>query len=451
MNDYFRISKKTKFVIYGAAYQGALFFDLLTKNGYTIDFFIDKRAFEMDSFCGRPVYSINEVVSKEFEENVIIIAVKNVFCHDEIVSNIVACGYHNIIFKPLKNIKGVVEKEANVISTAYDYLLEGRMYAGKIPSTFSVQKYVFCDRAIIQKEGEYVVLYLPVELAYTEKMEKPSIWSDIPLLLMAPHIGFMRWLEGDVDYTPDLYLRFCEHSAICGGRITITDSWRDNVISNRTDVYNNMVDSYERDYDFFKRNAPYAIWNSKGYFNVLSGKHRMAFLVSKGSRFIPVKVSNEDYYNWENNRLLHEKMTEIKDGGVFKSKAPLEHPYMLDYPCDNKRLFFYILSRISYVISEIQLRKTKKINPSLSVINVNINDDGYLERCLSRFGFVLSNEQAEYAIIDAVDKISDNCRYVLLITEDNINDLPGKKVVKKLQVVMNNKRFYYYELAYCNK
>ena len=110
---------------------------------------------------------------------------------------------------------------------------------------------------------------------------------------------FFQFIGGNIKATLDNYIQFCEKAALSQEKIDITKSWRRNVLRNRSSLYDQMSKLMEIDPEFFIRNAPSAIWNGeRKYFNLISGKHRTSFLISKGKLFITLDISKEDYNEW---------------------------------------------------------------------------------------------------------------------------------------------------------
>ena len=102
--------------------------------------------------------------------------------------------------------------------------------------------------------------------------------------------------EGDIDLED---IEFCKVAANEKGS-RITKAWEKSVIKNRTEVFENMNCSYEYDQNFFVRNAAPAEWNEKGYFNLISGKHRATFFIAKGQNAVPLNICEEDFQKWIN-------------------------------------------------------------------------------------------------------------------------------------------------------
>ncbi len=388
MRNVFNFENRTV-VIYGAAAVGIIVYDICKELNVPVAGFIDKRGDEIMEIDGLRVYSPD---SREIDalnkDCILLIAVKNVFEHDGIVRKMIEKGFHNIIYRPYMAIKGNGNEDEKTLNEVYDKFMNKKLFRGDIPKSFSVHQYEYKDYATIKRREDKRIVYVPIECLYTDKKETKAKWGwcDIPILALIPHISFFKWLDCREGFSYDMYLKFCIDSTKIKGQIKVTERWKQNVIRNRANVYANMNEALERDFDFFIRNAPNAEWNTDGYFNLISGKHRAAFWVAKGRRYIPLKISDGDFEKWINKCQVDKTVEKLKTLNFFDAKALIEHPFFYELQCENKNLYFQLLCDFIYYIASRQYEKMGcvEFNRLLPVF-ISLDDDGYISRALQRY------------------------------------------------------------------
>lgn len=332
MNKYFILDNNTPIYLYGAASVGRVVYE---RNAFlNICGFLDVRAREIIQFKGLPVLTVEQAAENILgEEAVIMLSVKNVFEHEDIASVLHEAGFDKIIYKS----RAVLEDRGNIdevnLSETWDALVDGRFVCnGKNLSCFQGNNsYSFEDYAILSRENGRVLAYLPVELIYTNI--RKDKWADLNILGYYPHIYLFYYLSNKKNGQVKDYLKFAEEIALEQGDIIVTEAWRKNVLRNRTDVYENMRLNMDINPHFFYKNAPTATWNAKGYFNLTSGKHRCAFLVSQGYRYIAVSMKEEDYESfllYGDSENLKNKIVERKTRYITEK---VYHPLFYRFPC----------------------------------------------------------------------------------------------------------------------
>lgn len=393
----FILDKKHDIYIYGAAATGEIVYNILFERGYTITGFFDKRASEIKRYKGIPVIDLDKCIKLANCEKpvIIIIAVKNVFEHEKIAEKLVKIGLQYIIYMPYSAVKGKGdERELKLYNIWNDIMKNTFNEFVEIPVTTEINKYVYKDYSLIYKINDQErISYIPIDVLYTDKKNDKNMWGDIPVLSLIPHINFFRWLDGQAGYDYLEYLDFCIDSAK-RRNIKITDEWKKNVIRNRSDVYGNMNEHLERNYDFFIKNAPNVIWNKNGYFNLNSGKHRTAFWIAKGRRFIPVRITEDDYNSWLSASLTDKVIKELKEAEVSELKGPVAHPYFYDISCENKDFYYNFLFEFTYMLTTKSIALYQNVNFDKLGLVLSVDDDGFLGRTFRRFGLNIK----EYSI-----------------------------------------------------
>lgn len=386
--------KEKSVVIYGAAATGEIAFRVFKENGVDIRFFIDKRADEIAEFMGKPVYKLNEQVHNANDE-IVFIAVKNVFEHDGIVKQLIKQGYRYFIYMPYCMVKGSGgDATDKFLYDAWNNVMKGNMFdLNTVPMKDKLSNYCFEDQATICKiDKNERVVYVPMDILFTDNGARGvNTWADIPVFMLIPHIKFFRWLE-DREGGFDAYLDFCIEAAK-RRNVVITEAWKENVVRNRANVYVNMNDDLQRNYDFFIKNAPHAIWNNKGYFNLDSGKHRATFLLSKGRRYIPLRISNQDFEKWISQFQCIDIQNYMIKNEQFSMQGPVSHPYFYDMQCDNRETWYKLLVKFAFLLAEDSLKQFNAINmEKMPGVVLAIGDDGFIERALRRFDVKIIEE-----------------------------------------------------------
>lgn len=317
-----------KCILYGAASIGDLAKNALEKCGFRILGYIDRRAFELESYNGLPVWEIQAIPHSLIDDNTIIyVAVKNVFEHEKIANQLRKYNFKNIIYKPYNSLLGLGNDSEQKLSFLYDKLFSG-VYTNDLD--FEQLKISHAEALhdwgkIYEKNG-ITLAYIPVDYIFTNNylnnpMEK---WGNICIAAFFTHIDFFRFLAHYMDAEPMAYLNeYCIFTAQLQNKIHITEAWKHNVIENRSQIYEQMRLALDIDPDFFIRNAALAEWNSeKKYFNLLSGKHRCTFLSAMGKRYIPLKIKSEHYNQYINKEEI-EPVYDLLD----EHEIVIPHPF----------------------------------------------------------------------------------------------------------------------------
>lgn len=452
----FKIKKNTKIIVYGAAYLGHIFTNILEKQGYEILCFIDSRADEIDCMLGKPVYSIEEAKETyQSYEPLVIIAVKNVFEHSKIANQLIKAGFKKFIYKPREILDGKDIPELNNISTAFDTLQAGENIENlELICTENAGLPVKSMRYLVEeKEGEVTVM-LPIQMLFQDRKDfNDENDIEVNVMFLFPHIEFFQYLQGIPERDCQKYVDYCKQAANNLGTFQVTKAWEQNVIRNRAEVYEEMNKSFLMDREFFYRGAPRVTWNKNGYFNLNSGKHRATFFASKGLAFIPVKMSKGDRDIWLNQLVADRYFDSLIKQEILEIPAPIEHPNYYDYSCGGKSFFenlLFVLARECskewYDKADINFMKGRKIY-------IDVLDNGYLSRFFRRIGCLVytdmendmekqldnltyiktknikyTDEIVDLAIVENMEgditnlKIKINSKRLIVITEDSLNE-----------------------------
>lgn len=338
----FEFNKKTPIILYGAAAIGNIMYNVLFSQGYNVKGFIDKRADEITDYLNLPVWKIED--NSLDRNDIVIISVKNVFEHEQIVEQLVENGFTNLIFKPLNVLNGKGTENEKCLSNLYDKILENKVLTPtNLKATFQANIYTFKDYALYSEGNNEVIAKIPVEFVYTNNYDpQESKWGNINILSFFTHIHFFKFLLGDCNKSPEYYVNeYCEYTA--PEEVKITDGWKKNVIRNRLMILEQMNAANELEPDFFTRNAPTAVWNPKGYFNLTSGKHRAAFFAAKHYKYIPLKISKDDYEQYCTKENAEKLILSINNNKKKYITLPINNPLFYRYPLLTNEYYYNFL------------------------------------------------------------------------------------------------------------
>lgn len=346
MNTY-KLVKENKYVIYGAAFMGKLVLEGMNKAGYSIKAFLDKRAEELQEVDGIRIYDPEKYEDADKEHTVIIVAITNVFEQPQVADYLQKQGYKKIICKMSANNQYKSEDMRKMFDV-YEMILEGAINENieLTELTEECQSIFFEDHAIIKQFGENeIVAYVPMELCYANKIAMPKELQGkneecdgdgtFVIYSQARIIDLFRAFEGNKQEVKTAMDNFRDYFFKNPGRyysFPRTEQGFQDFISNRYEIYMRMSQILNQGIEFFVQ-APIEVkWNEHGYFRVLDGAHRVCFFIAKGLRYIPARMSKEDYEHWKNESKLYDCIEYMKKMNCLPAYAPILHPNFMNYP-----------------------------------------------------------------------------------------------------------------------
>lgn len=416
MPEVFNLYKTTPIILYGASAVGKLFYKILSQRGYKIVAFIDKRYDEIPDINGCPVISIDEKLN--LNNCTVIIAIKNVFDHENIAKELFKRGYEQLIYRPKKILEGEYDEELQRINQAYDEIerfkwiedISVSLKADNIPKTKSFAKIKLKDSACVSIQDNRIIAHIPVTNIYTaqQKLMPDYPWAEKSILSLIPHTALYRYLwDGGEDKT-EWYIDFCSYGAR-NNHVEITPRWAKNLIDNRLTVLAAMKKSLEQDFKFFYRNPPEGIWNEeKGYFNLNGGRHRAALFVYQNFYTMPLEMERETYNKYLNFPVIKKIENYMQEKGIDLLEVPISHPYFLDVPVKRPQYYQCIIKPIIEYLSEIEMGKKAIIDFNQSRFFISAEDYGELKRCLHKSGFGIKNLKEE----SQLEKLFDELFYI---------------------------------------
>lgn len=426
----FIIKKSRKVIIYGASVVGIDLYQKLIKKNFQVIAFIDKRAEEIKSIYDIPVYFENLNTLDNKDNCLVIIAVKNVFEHEDIADFLKKKGFYNLLYRPMDVLDGGKSPEAIRLNDIYTKYVEGNIEDNiSIPINKMLSKFNFSNEAFIcDINRDFCLAYIPMELVYTDLPKANSFndWRNLNIYAAITYSDLYEYFDGKNSSAGDIYLDFCRKSAVKIKETKTTEQWEKNIFRNRFIIYMKMTKNFNLDWDFFLRNAPEVKWNiEKKYFNLLGCKHRTSFLAYKGLDFIAVKMTKEDLLQWENSRQMEVISKKYYSKEFFENYTEISHPYF------NKKIFYStsleknIYKHFIKFLAKYLYEKYGRVDLSkIKVIDYNI-DKGYFIRSLSKTGaYTAKYFENEYSI-----EIFNDFNELLYV--DNIGKVFDKSIIFK--------------------
>lgn len=396
-----------KYILYGAASIGDLAKESLEKSGLEVIGYIDKRAFELSEFNGLRVWSIESVPSEYVNAGTVVyISVKNVFEHENIALLLRERGFIKIVYKPYNVLMGHGNQAENHIAKLYDRLFLGEIVEHLVIPQIEGGKEYF-DFAKICEEDDKVTTYIPAEFIFTNDYKNSAMekWGNICILAFFTHINFFRFLNNQCDVGPEDYLEeYCVYTANIKQSIKITDAWKNNVIENRVQIYEQMKEALDLDPDFFVRNAAEAEWNrNKKYFNLISGKHRCAFQAAVGKKYIPLKITKDDYESFLHKSEIDGTMQLLNKE---RKEVLIPHPYFYRGMYIRDRGEYHLQAWFArYYGKKTYYRKEKVDFGGLKLVDFS-NDFGNFSRFARRLGCQVWRLLRQSKLEEQINKLS---------------------------------------------
>ena len=326
---YFDIEKATPLIIYGAGEFGRKLRGVLEKNGYFVKGYFDKN---LKVKANLPVFDYRQEI-KEIDKNrvVVIISLSNGMLHNEIADILYKKGYHQICFLPLTSSSEICLKMVK----KYNYIIEGIDEGFKeIPRYDAIlrNEYV-CEDSIIRRDKEKLTVWVNHNILYTLnkknwKDDKTKLFSrddsyDRPLATFKAYIDLFRCFETGQDKF-ELYMQRLLKKYKGDSKKAQQD------ILEREDLYNIYKRRLNYGMGYFIDVAPNAIWNNKGYFNMMDGHHRLIFQYVNHITNIPIRISIQDWEMWCNREVLEKVKQYMVKYDDINITVPIEHPYFLN-------------------------------------------------------------------------------------------------------------------------
>lgn len=290
MSGYYTISAKDNMVIYGGGALGKERYRYFSRHYHVSAFFDQNAASISTKDIDIPVYTPQEGVNKLGTHIVVVVCIHNAFMHQEVAQNLYDLGIDKIIFLPMG--EGYLTGPRVQMLEIYTYCCEHDIdRIREIPYYSTLVKSAFVD-CIIRKSSEYIVSWCPIDLLYTEE-NWPDGNANIPVASFRILAEGYEFFQGRIDNADNFIQVYMPE-----------DGQSENVgdfLQRRFNTYLMLEKEWKENHEYFMYAPVEVKWNERAYFNVLDGHNRVCFLIDKGCRWIPVRMSRADYELWLNN------------------------------------------------------------------------------------------------------------------------------------------------------
>lgn len=342
-----KYTRRTPILIYGAGGDGLHLSDTLGESGSEIVGFIDCRASEIEGGIRYPVWSPEDAAAHYPSGVVLVVAIKNVFSHTEVAHALRTLGFTHIIYKPRVTLSGGGSAVELRLAALHDALVRRRQpleEGEEIPEVPDCSAMEFEDRLHIADDGARVVAWVPAELVFNYAAPVRA-FADCNMPLFFPLVDLYRGLLANDRVAENWVEQFLVYSSdwLLKNGFALTDGQRASMLASRASVFQEMQRVFEVDFDFFRRNAPEACMPRPGYFNLTSsGRNRIAYLLARGFRFVPLSICRESYASWLAPERVDSLLRFLGRSVVPPLLAPIPHPLCVSVPTiftDYTRLF----------------------------------------------------------------------------------------------------------------
>lgn len=286
----YAITKRDEIVLYGKNVYCEDQIENLREEGYQIHAVIDKNAeYGAVEVKGIPIYRNVEDICLS-EKTCIFIMLQNGMLHWEIAHNLYQHGVNRVVFLPLR--KGFYSREVqNEFVIQYNYLMEKKYTMMCVPYLQDRMFKCIGERRWFEAkelQGGDVIIWLAADLVRTTMQEEEK-YRDIPIGEFTPYINLFKLLKGDQADISEYIRKY--------GKAPFPEASKeeyDYVLNKRHVLYDFFEEQFcSGNMDYFTISAPVAVWNEKGYVNLCEGQHRCVYLLSKGMKYVPVRVGRK--------------------------------------------------------------------------------------------------------------------------------------------------------------
>lgn len=384
-----------KAIIYGTGSMGKILLENVPE--LNVAFFLDIRGEEIEEFQGYAVYSLEELPQMQlnYEDYAVIITIRNVFEHENVARKIYEFGFTNIIYKAKAILKDYKDQRMECINEAYEALIIKRIMPKH--DIFSLIEKDFVHKEenyIIQEDDKYITTFILPELLFTNYLQNNK-WSRVNFVSTYILVDLYCAFEGNKDidfektindYIVDFVLPEADKIGIKTG-----EEWKRVTISTRKKVYHEMNSKLAVDPLFFVRSCPIVHYLKKGCFSLISsGKNRVSFLIAKGQKMIPIKMSREDYCTYINKNVAEDLKKSLQNDKIYNLPVPISHPYFYEYPIDAEDYYEKWGKIVGKRLSKYIVDSSEPFNFNRITICDCLGDWGSLGRYLSMLGCVLT-------------------------------------------------------------
>lgn len=227
------------------------------------------------------------------ERTCVWIMLQNGMLHWDIALDIYRNGINRLLFLPMK-IGSFCDTLKREFIEQYNYMMEEDYASLQVPyltdEMFGERNRGKCRLEKWLHNGEGII-WVPLELVRTTLCEQEK-YRDKPIAEFDPYFKLFKHLSG-VDNDISEYISLYGKAPKA---MTVEDAYQ-YVLKKRSVLYDFFENNFNSgNINYFVAAAPKADWNDKGYLNLCEGQHRCVYLLFRGMKQVPVRVTKEALY-----------------------------------------------------------------------------------------------------------------------------------------------------------
>lgn len=286
---WFKIDKSIKVAIYGCGQRSCNIYQYFRNIGYTVSYFVDKQP---SSYIGKfdcPVIKLDDIKDNEHLDVVFVIGLQNGILHDDIALELYNKGIEKILFLPTS----ISYNYAENMREYYCKILENEWNENNEIPFFSDMIKKLDNFNIIEDYDKKVICWVSMEYIFS-LYDKGNIlyknYFEKHISCLKPYIELFEYIQGKAKYPGD-YLTMNRGNDV---------EQQKKLLEDRVRLFNIYEEKINKDAAYFCSAAPIALWDAKKeVFKILDGYHRAIYLFLKGWYEVPIRISKDDYYQYE--------------------------------------------------------------------------------------------------------------------------------------------------------
>lgn len=340
------------FIIYGTGMLGRIIHANLLGQGMRVDCFLDRRAAAIGNVNGVPVYVPDDpALPLALKAQPVILAVSDYFAHEVLAQMLFSNGFSQLIFK-----KDVIGSEHRyTVNALYDQLFDGADVAGVSVEFVTPQApwATSSDQAFIHEQQGLVIAYLPMSLLFRSP---ERAWRHSPerhVLRDTSPEPTVHWTLHDYPfYLKDALCQLFEAMQQGHGLnlaptaqrnlklkarvFAVNEAVADETVARYVSQFQQMTRALSLDPAFFLRHPVQVKWHEDGYFFILDGNTRLAFLFARGLTHVPCRMSAQDYRSWINQAAVSDVSDYLGRQMLSELPTPIPHACFYHLPAMNE-------------------------------------------------------------------------------------------------------------------
>lgn len=395
MQEDYKKTNNYLFILYGVSDVAFRFQRYLQQQGKVVKAYFDRRAKELGDIGSIPVYELGTEPFLESQKSncIVILCFQDALQHEQVVKQLHKNGYKKVLYLPMGS-DGLKNNYTLLRNLFMDFSHGEVIEWNNIPEYEEKENTELkCESAVIRKSESYITFRCPYPLLFCGT---PELNGEINRKLN--NIDWVQKYANKNIICLDYYFELFEYLSLgigsCNTYIKAHGANRNitEFISNRKQLLTQYAMEIARGSDFFDNSPIEVVWNKKGYFNIVDGHHRAAFLIIHEMYYLPVITRISDYDTYFQSNIL--KKINI-DFVRTRINCPILHPSFFDVRNDNEPILFYYYRIIFQYFFNNRLNMDSILDASLY--------DMFFAREFKRMGcgFVaaLNNVQNKNAII----------------------------------------------------